>query len=133
MKNSPLHLAGCVVRNKKGEILLLHRNKNGVQQWELPGGKLESNEDPQPAAIRELQEELGVTVDIRAHLGEAMFIEKERECFYVWYEGVLTDGQQPAICEPQTFDDLRYWDVRLLGLRSDISANLENLLKSGVL
>lgn len=131
MKTPPLHLAGCVIRNAEGQLLLLHRNKNHVQQWELPGGKLEPDEESQRAAVRELQEELGVVVTIRAHLGEAAFMEKERECLYDWYEA--TSNGQPSICEPQTFDDLRYWSVSSLQARTDLSANLKNLLKSGVL
>lgn len=133
MKNPPLRLAGCVVRNEKGEVLLLHRNKNGIQQWELPGGKLEPGEKPEQAAVRELEEELGVTVTIRTHLGEASFTEKERSCLYVWFEAEITGENQPAICEPQTFDGLQYWSLQNIKGRADVSANLKNLLKSGVL
>jgi 8-oxo-dGTP diphosphatase len=133
MKNPSLHLAGCVVRNEKGGILLLHRNKKGVQQWELPGGKLEPGEKPEQAAVRELEEELGVTVSIQARLGEASFTEKEQECLYTWFAAEIVGEEQPVICEPQTFDDLRYWSLSTLRERADVSANLKNLLKSEVL
>lgn len=115
-------------------MLLLHRNKKGRVQWELPGGKLEPGEEAEAAAIREIKEELGVDVRIVAYLGCASFAENITECTYSWYEAELanTDGL-PAICEPQTFDDLRYWNVGELEGRADLSANLSNLLKSGVL
>jgi len=41
-----LQLAGCVIENNEGKILLLHRNTPERQQWETPGGKIEPNEEP---------------------------------------------------------------------------------------
>ncbi len=32
--------------------------------WEFPGGKIEANETPQQALIREIQEELAITIDV---------------------------------------------------------------------
>ncbi|MEX2463292.1 MAG: NUDIX hydrolase [Balneolaceae bacterium] len=48
---------GVVIRNlsKKSEILLIKRN--GV--WDLPKGKLESNESVEECAVREVEEETG--------------------------------------------------------------------------
>jgi mutator protein MutT len=133
MKPLALRLAGCILRNDAGDILLLHRNKKGVQQWELPGGKLERDEEGEAAAIREIREELGVEVRIVAFLGQADFQENDRRCCYEWYEAELVATlASPRICEPQTFDDLRYWNAESLKDRPDVSANLQNLLKSGV-
>lgn len=132
MKSPALRLAGCVLRNDAGDILLLHRNKKDVQQWELPGGKLEQGEEGEGAAIREIREELGVEVRIVAFLGQADFHENDRRCSYEWYEAEMVDTHAPRICEPQTFDDLRHWNAESLKNRQDLSANLQNLLKSGV-
>jgi len=129
-----MKLAGCVLRNEKGEILLLHRNKKGRVQWELPGGKLEENEEEKAAALREIKEELGVDVRIVSYLGCASFTEDGTECVYSWHEAeAARKGAAPAICEPQTFDDLRYWNLVDLKTRDDLSANLRNLLASGIL
>ena len=48
--------AGGVVRNNKGEILVIKRN--GI--WDLPKGKLDKGEDFETAALREVSEECGI-------------------------------------------------------------------------
>lgn len=47
-----------------GRILIAQRPKNKALGglWEFPGGKLEPGERPEPALIRELEEELGILV-----------------------------------------------------------------------
>lgn len=52
-----LEAAGGMVFNNKGELLIIKRN--GV--WDLPKGKLEKNEKPKEAALREVSEECGIT------------------------------------------------------------------------
>ena len=54
MKDKKLHLAGCVILNEKGEVLLLHRNTEVRKQRETPGGKLENGENAQKAEEREI-------------------------------------------------------------------------------
>ncbi|TAF65972.1 MAG: NUDIX hydrolase [Cytophagales bacterium] len=50
-----LEAAGGVVSAKEG-ILLIYR----LHKWDLPKGKIEPNENPKIAAIREIEEECGI-------------------------------------------------------------------------
>ena len=49
--------AGGVVYNNKNQLLMIFRNN----KWDLPKGKLEHNENVMECAIREVQEECGIS------------------------------------------------------------------------
>lgn len=58
--------ADVLLRNTSGGFLLVKPTyKPG---WDLPGGMAEANEPPEQAAVRELKEELGLTVTLRGFL-----------------------------------------------------------------
>jgi 8-oxo-dGTP pyrophosphatase MutT (NUDIX family) len=63
------HLAGvkCVITS--GDRVLLVRHTYGHSEWDLPGGTVRRNEDPQLTARREMKEELGVCIDRWRRLG----------------------------------------------------------------
>jgi 8-oxo-dGTP pyrophosphatase MutT (NUDIX family) len=50
--------------------VLLVRHSYGPRTWELPGGGVKSSESAVAAARREMDEELGVTIDEWTSLGE---------------------------------------------------------------
>jgi len=57
---NPLPSAAALVRNDKGEILLVKRGvRPGFGQWALPSGFIEIEETPEKACLRELEEETG--------------------------------------------------------------------------
>jgi ADP-ribose pyrophosphatase YjhB (NUDIX family) len=61
-----ISLAGAVIL-KDGAILLLHRKTRDC--YELPGRKIDDNETPETAAMREVKEELLVDIEIIKKLG----------------------------------------------------------------
>ena len=57
-------VAACALIDPDGRVLLAQRpeGKSMAGLWEFPGGKVESGERPEDTLIRELHEELGITV-----------------------------------------------------------------------
>lgn len=68
MKRLTLVVAAALI-DPAGRLLINQRpaDKAMAGYWELPGGKIEPGESPEAGLQRELQEELGVRIDI-AHL-----------------------------------------------------------------
>ena len=57
-------VAACAFIDPDGRVLIAQRPpaKPMAGLWEFPGGKVEADERPEDALIRELKEELGITV-----------------------------------------------------------------------
>ena len=72
MNPRKLVVAGLVVRD--GLVLITQRRADQALplQWEFPGGKVEPGESPVAAMVRELREEIGVTVEV-GRIWEVLF------------------------------------------------------------
>ncbi len=56
---------------KDGDKVLACQRSHGMHlagKWEFPGGKVESNESPSQCVIREIEEELGIVINVVSHL-----------------------------------------------------------------
>lgn len=58
-------VAACALIDADGRVLIAERpaGKSMAGLWEFPGGKVDPGERPEDALIRELKEELGITVN----------------------------------------------------------------------
>jgi A/G-specific adenine glycosylase len=59
----------AVIWNEQGQILIDKRPQSGLLGglWEFPGGKLEPNETLAECVVREIQEELGICIEVLEH------------------------------------------------------------------
>src|SRR6056297_3773949 len=57
-----IEVAAAVLRDGEGRVLVSRRlaGRHLAGLWEFPGGKIESDEAPEAALARELEEELGI-------------------------------------------------------------------------
>ena len=65
-------VAGAIVQS--GKLLIAQRSSSmsASLMWELPGGKVEAQEEEQEALKRELREELGIEVQVHRYLMESI-------------------------------------------------------------
>lgn len=65
----------CAIIIKKNQILVAQRSErmNMPLKWEFPGGKINENESNSECIIREIKEELGITVKLTQQLPENIY------------------------------------------------------------
>jgi len=91
---------GLVTRD--GRILVVHRPK--YDDWSLPKGKLEDGESWADAALREVEEETGLTCELGEPVGSTRY-EVRGEPKEVRYFRMTTDGD----ARPQNeVDEIRW-------------------------
>ncbi|MCE9679880.1 8-oxo-dGTP diphosphatase MutT [Shewanella sp. AS1] len=61
-----IHVAVGVILNSNNQVLLAKRPQNLHQggKWEFPGGKVETGETTSQALVRELKEEVNLTIEL---------------------------------------------------------------------
>ncbi|NTS32238.1 8-oxo-dGTP diphosphatase [Phyllobacterium sp. YR620] len=110
-----LLVTACALVDADGRVLLTQRpeGKSLAGLWEFPGGKVDPGETPEESLIRELHEELGITVK-PACLAPLTFASHTYETFHLLmplficrrYEGI------PRPMEGQALKWVRARDMR---------------------
>jgi 8-oxo-dGTP pyrophosphatase MutT (NUDIX family) len=117
-----LYAAGGVVRNPNGELLMMI--KRG--KWDLPKGTLEPNEPLEHCALREVEEECGITgltiITFRAFTYHT-YIETDGIEYLKkthWYDMTCNNSRNP---QPQAEEDITQ---AVWANPQQVQANLQN-------
>jgi len=95
---------------KDGKILIFKRSgSHGDGTWSIPGGHLEFGETWEECAARELQEEVGITINnIRFAAATNDIFENEAKHYVsIWLESDWADGEATSQ-EPDKVGELRW-------------------------
>lgn len=109
--------AGAVVLDSSGQhpmVLVVHRPS--YNDWSLPKGKLEPDEDAQVAAVREVEEETGLKVRLGAPLGHVRYETGHAIKTVHWWLGTVRSGKihggTAADGGEQEVDQVQWWPVQ---------------------
>ena len=88
----------CLVEHE-GRVLLI-RNPYGPMKWDLPGGSVRRGERPEEAALREVREEVGLTVSGLRPLGRYTGTEYyDRDTVVCYYARAESPALRPRRAE----------------------------------
>ncbi len=128
--------AGGLVLNKNNEILFIYR----MNKWDLPKGHVEKDEDLETTAIREVEEECGITnlkIDAFLLTTRHLFYQKKKNklkethwfLMHTNFEGQLTPQQEEGITKV-AFKDKIATETALKSTYKNIILVYQEYLKS---
>ena len=117
-------VAGALIFNEQGQMLLCRHTYRRAVPWGLPGGHLEFGEDPSEAVRRELMEETGLSVNAT----ELLLVEgsqEERKVILTY----LCTGTSGVFVQNEEVSQIQYFDLaNLPPLRSEEQSTVEKVL-----
>lgn len=104
---------GIVLRESDGKIAIF--NKTNKNEYKLPGGGIEGDEDPKEAFLREVLEETGCEVEITEFLGTIEDIRSQvnfKQTSYVYVSKVVKDTKQLHVTQKEKDEGARLiWET----------------------
>ena len=85
----------AIITRGDAVLMIRRRQKEGELLWAFPGGAVEDGETPEQAAVREVAEEVGMTVKADRVLGERVHPKTGRAMVYV--ACAVTDGDPEVL------------------------------------
>lgn len=106
---------GMMVFNQAGHVFIARRIDSTAEAWQMPQGGIDEGEEPRPAALRELKEEIGTD--------KAEIIAESR----AWLTYDLPDELVPIIWKGKYRGQKQKWfALRFTGTDADIDIATEH-------
>ena len=107
--------AGALIFNKEGKLLLGKRGpqaRNEIGKWEIPGGGIEYGEKVEDGLKREVQEELGIDIEVQEmlQLCDHILVYEGQHWISPTYICRLTKGT-PTIQEPEKCTEIGWFTI----------------------
>lgn len=85
----------ALIVNKSGEVLLMRDPREQTVIWEIPGGRMNVDEDPRDALAREIHEELGVDVVVGTVVHMEQFVQgsEQARAFVIVFRAELESDE----------------------------------------
>lgn len=117
-----------LIRDESGRVLLCELTYKS--QWDLPGGVVEPGEAPAAGLVRELQEELGITVDVRGLITMnwlPAWHSWDDACIFLFDLGVIESNSTTAMTlQPTEIKSVQWCDPATVQMQAT-SATIELL------
>ncbi len=136
MPEAPLRklvVAGLIVDDSNDQLLLTQRraDQSFGLAWEFPGGKVEPGEAPTEALVRELHEELGVTVEVGG-IWEVLFHRHDDfDLCMLIYQCRIVHGSPQAV-QVQALRWLACRDLPAIGIMPADQPLVDRLQREGI-
>lgn len=104
---SLIRVVAAVITDDEGRVLACRRapHKSLAGLWEFPGGKVETGESDEVALVREIQEELGVEIEVGDFLSTSVNKAGDLDIELVAFRAKIAEGQ---VTQSSDHDDFKW-------------------------
>jgi len=129
--------ATCLLFDKNGKLLIyLRDDKAGISfpnHWDLFGGIIEEGESPEQALVREVEEELGITIQRYHKFREYDSTEGEKpNRKYVFYAKVEVLQEELTLHEGQRMTSIRLEERHQYKFANILGGIIDDFVVSGI-
>jgi len=96
---------------REGKVLIT-RDSRDEATWELPGGRLNTDEDPRAGLARELYEELGVVLVVEepVFIGRFHHTRDKSDALAIFYKAIQADASVQFTVDPIEIAEMQWVD-----------------------